>query len=46
MMYDVLLNRPTPIEVHDPLNRRILTDEHVAASRFYYGLSLSEEVIK
>jgi len=43
LMYQVLQNRPTVVELHDPNSGKMMTDEHVAASRFYYGLSLSEQ---
>ncbi|CAE7565057.1 unnamed protein product [Symbiodinium natans] len=43
LMYKVLLTRPSVAELRDPTKRTAMTDEHVAASRFYYGLSLSEQ---
>eukprot|EP00439_Symbiodinium_sp_Y106_P081646 s3252_g20.t1 len=43
LMYNVLLSRPSVADLRDPAKRMSMTDEHVAASRFYYGLSLSEQ---
>jgi hypothetical protein len=42
MMYKIILKRPTYAEMHrqDPT---LMSDEHIAASRFFYGLSLSED---
>ncbi|CAE8663057.1 unnamed protein product, partial [Polarella glacialis] len=44
MMYRVLQRRPSPLrDMSDPSKMELMTTEHVAASRFFYGLSLSEQ---